>query len=828
MPSLLDRLKRIVSSEPDLTWLQADALEAADVLQDEPAGRAPATTQRRRRALLELNMPLLFGLMMVLALFAVVLFGPLWAPENPYLAGQRSSMTIDGQFATPPFPPMTGLPLGTDQWGRDILSMLLYGTRNTLVACVFIAMARVVLGSALGMLAAWNEGGPLDRLVMSLVEWTTALPALVTGMILISALGIQRGIAVFIVALCLVGWAEIAQYIRSEFMLVRRKPFIEGARAVGLDGLGIAVRHILPNILPALVIIAVLEMGAVLMILGELGFIGVFIGGGTWVQVGDTAIANIPDIPEWGAMMAGARQFARANTWMVFYPSLAFFLAVLGFNSLGEGLRRIVQRRGVSTAFILSKRMVLVVLAISLATAYIVTHVGPAPSYASLAQRFDAQAALTHVAMLTATEMEGRQPGTAGANLAAAYIAERFAEYGLEPVGAQPGLRYAMTARVVAPTSQPQLFLLDGQGRLAQSFAFRTGFGVSIEGHAGPGQAEGPLAVLAFAQAKLQYQDFRGLDLRGRVALCLADNAPPGWVAEALIRGATGLLLVDDAAPCRLQLAQADGQYLLRPTLPVSSINVATADAILAADGLSVQQIRSSLDQVADAGRLWEMRESVSRIRMGIELSPIREVETDNVLGLLKGTDAALNKQLVIVSAHYDGLGRQPDGTLLAGANDGPSGVATMLEILHLWKTSGFQPRRTVLFAAWAGVEWEHSGAHEYVETLGKYSTLETVAVVNLNGLARGAGNLLVQGDAHLTDLMLRSAESGGTQAAAGNLRRHPYEAAFQAPTISIGWANGQTPPEQDTFDTLSAARLGEAGQVINLTLITLSREYAY
>ena len=102
------------------------------------------------------------------------------------------------------------------------------------------------------------------------------------------------------------------------------------------------------------------------------------------------------------------------------------------------------------------------------------------------------------------------------------------------------------------------------------------------------------------------------------------------------------------------------------------------------------------------------------------------------------------------------------------------------------------------------------------------------MAVVNLNGLARGAGNLLVQGDAHLTDLMMRSAESGGTHAAAGNLRRHPYEAAFQAPTISIGWANGQTPPEQDTFDTLSAARLGEAGQVINLTLITLSREYAY
>jgi hypothetical protein len=115
-------------------------------------------------------------------------------------------------------------------------------------------------------------------------------------------------------------------------------------------------------------------------------------------------------------MMAGTRQFARNQTWMVFYPALAFFLAVLGFNLLGEGLRRMVQKRGVSTAFILSKRIVLVIAAITAATAYIVTHVGPAPSYASLAQRFDAAAAMSHVVELTAPNLEGRQAGTAGAD----------------------------------------------------------------------------------------------------------------------------------------------------------------------------------------------------------------------------------------------------------------------------------------------------------------------------------------------------------------------------------------------------------------------------
>ncbi|MGB9880355.1 MAG: ABC transporter permease subunit, partial [Anaerolineae bacterium] len=517
---MLDRLKRALGSEPDLTWLEA---EGEPIKLPEKA-RAREYRYRRRRV--QINTPLIVGGLIVLGLFLVVLFGPLLAPANPYLSGQRSSIKVDGQLLTPPFPPMPGIPLGSDQWGRDILSMLLYGTRNTLVACLFIAMARILLGSLLGMIAGWNEGGFLDRLIMSLIDWTTALPALLTGMILIFALGIQRGITVFIVALCFVGWAEIAQYIRSEFMVVRRKPFIEGARVIGLDGLGIAIRHILPNVLPSLVIIAVLEMGAVLMILGELGFIGVFIGGGAWVQVGDTAVANIPDIPEWGAMMAGAREFARSKPWVVFYPALSFFLAVLGFNLLGEGLRRIVQERGVSTAFILSKRMVLVIIAITLATVYIVTHVGPAPSYAGLAQRFDGQRAMSHLQVLAAPELEGRRAGTAEGSTAATYIAQQFAEYGLETIKFGLDYRLPWTSRVVTPVSPPVLEMLDSNGETMHSFAYRVDFGVDIRGHGGAGEANAPVVLLAFGKPAYKPEEFAGLDLRGRIVAWLAGNAP--------------------------------------------------------------------------------------------------------------------------------------------------------------------------------------------------------------------------------------------------------------------------------------------------------------
>ncbi len=820
---MLKRLKRAIHSEPDLTWLDVKA----EPIQLPPEPRMEE--HRRPRFRLEVNAPLIIGALIVLGLFMIVLFGPLLAPANPYLSGQRSTMVVDGQFMTPPFPPMPGLPLGSDQWGRDILSMLLYGTRNTLVACLFIATARVLLGSFLGMLAGWNEGSLIDRAVMGLVEVSSALPTLLTGMILIFALGIQRGITVFILALCFVGWAEIAQYIRSEFMIVRRKPFIEGARVIGLSGLDIAIRHILPNVLPALVIIAVLEMGAVLMIMGELGFIGVFIGGGTWVQIGDTTVLNIPDIPEWGAMMAGARQYARSRTWMVLYPALIFFLAVLGFNLLGEGLRRIVQRRGVSTAFLLSKRMVLVIAAISLATAYIVTHVGPAPSYAGLAQRFDDEAAFSHLQALTTPEMAGRQAGTPGADAAAAYIADRFDEYGLETLKLGLDYRLSWSSQVVTPTTQPVLALLDETGQTVRSFTYHVDFGVDINGHGGPGEANAPVALLTFSKPSYRIEEFEGLDLRGRIALYLADNAPPDFAVEALLHGAEGIVVINDndITP-RLQLADSDKDYLRPVVLPIFHIKAAAADELLAPDGLSVEELIQQSAQPAPEEPPWEMHELSRRLHMRLELSPVHEVTTDNVLGVLRGADAQLNKQLVIVAAHYDGAGRQPDGTVLQGANDGASGVAVMLEILRLWTARGFQPRRTMYFAAWAGGEWEHSGAHEYLTVQSPYSVLEIAAVINLDGLGRGGNELRVSGDAKLADLLLRTADSNGVPAREGATGHHPYQNAFRAQNLTVGWADDGLPPTEDTIDNINVAQLSVAGQAINLALITLGREYDY
>ena len=134
------------------------------------------------------------------------------------------------------------------------------------------------------------------------------------------------------------------------------------------------------------------------------------------------------------------------------------------------------------------------------------------------------------------------------------------------------------------------------------------------------------------------------------------------------------------------------------------------------------------------------------------------------------------------------------------------------------------------MFAAWAGSDWQYSGADEYLATFEPYSILETVAVVNLGGLGRGGEELLVEGDGGLVDLLLRSAEASGVTARETALQWRPYQTAFgRAPGIKVAWDLPQRiPASGDTVETLDMTQLGRAGQTINLMLITLSREYAY
>ena len=183
------------------------------------------------------NPSLIFGALVLLTLIIIVLFGPGWGSYDPYLVAQSARPHYDSQLkemVSPPFEPSANYPLGTDQWGNDLLSLLLYGARMTLIAGVYITLTRVVLGTFLGVISGWREGRFIDRIIKSLSDLISSVPVLLSSLIIIYALNIENGLWVFLVALSLVGWTETAQLVRSEVMRIREREFIEAARSIGM------------------------------------------------------------------------------------------------------------------------------------------------------------------------------------------------------------------------------------------------------------------------------------------------------------------------------------------------------------------------------------------------------------------------------------------------------------------------------------------------------------------------------------------------------------------------------------------------------------------
>lgn len=793
-----------------------------------------------------LNPPLVVGALIVLGLFALVLFGPLWAPENPYVSGQHIVPHYDvtrRERVQPPLAPSKDYPFGTDRWGNDLLSLLMHGARNTLVACAFITTVRVLLGLALGASAGWSEGRTVDRVVMGLIGVTTAVPTLVSSMVLIYALDIRRGLPVFIVALSAVGWTEIAQYVRSEFLLLRKAPYVEGARTVGLSGFAIAVRHVLPNVVPQMLVVAFLEMAAVMMLLGELGFIGVYIGGGSRIEVDTGAfnpeMATLIEVPEWGAMLADGYRWLRSKPFVIMPPALAFFVAVVGFNALGEGLRWLVEKRSLNTAFLLRRRMLLVIGALLLATVFVMNNTGPAPWFAKVAGAFNGERALSHVRALAA--MSGRGPGQTSHAAAAAYIETKFREYGLKPGWQGAAYVYPMPTTLALPLAQPELSLLNQAGEVSMSFRHQVDYGLVTEGHGGSGDVEAALTFVGFQHLRGGggWESYKGLDLRRRVVLLVEGNAPPDFAVEALVRGARAVLWVTSDArdAVRSQIWVDTRTALLQPQIPILRIRPSVAEALTGREGYGLSDLLTG-DKADQSGHGWFARDLDAQVHVSVSLDVPQEIELPCLLGYKPGSDYDLAGELIVLLAYYDGLGTDPDGTVFPGANDNASAVGTLLELARLWDQQNLDARRSVLFLAWPAGTFENSGLETFLRTTANYRFLPALrpnrpaVVVQLEGV--GAGEEVLQLDPRsnrrLRDLFVDAADQVGVAVLLEELPDGDFREFIlpRVPSLGLSWVDAHVSPEMDTVDRVKQAKLQPVGEVLALVLTQIVRQARY
>jgi len=257
------------------------------------------------------------GAAILLLLAAAALCAPVLAPHDP----TRQNLDQDLLSYT------SSHPLGTDKLGRDILSRTIYGSRVSLLVGVATVALSLSLGFLLGSLAGYF-GGWLDHGLMRLVDVLLAFPGILLAIAFTAVLG--PGLDHVILALCLIGWTSYARLVRGEILALREREFVQAARALGGGAGRVILRHLLPNLLPPLVIQATFGLAAAIVAEGSLSFLGLGVE---------------PPTPSWGSMLNEGRQFLLVAPQLTAYPGLALLLTVLALNLVGDGLQEKLNSR---------------------------------------------------------------------------------------------------------------------------------------------------------------------------------------------------------------------------------------------------------------------------------------------------------------------------------------------------------------------------------------------------------------------------------------------------------------------------------------------------
>jgi dipeptide transport system permease protein len=263
------------------------------------------------------------GLAIVAVIGLCAVFAPWLAPHDP------NEQNLIATFLPPAWTDGGGAAyvLGTDSLGRDVLSRLIYGARVAMLVALFGALGAMAIGAVLAH-AAGYFGGWIDAAIGRAVDVWMSFPPVVLSLILM--VGIGTGVRNVILAIVLVDWTRFCRVLRSEVLVVARKDYVAAARLAGFSHWRTITREIVPATLPLLITLTSLEMGIAVIVEAILSFVGLSVGAET---------------PAWGQMIADARQYIYDSPWNLAFPILAIFLAVFGFNMLGDGLRRTLDVR---------------------------------------------------------------------------------------------------------------------------------------------------------------------------------------------------------------------------------------------------------------------------------------------------------------------------------------------------------------------------------------------------------------------------------------------------------------------------------------------------
>lgn len=293
----------------------SQSLTASDAATRGTKGSSRTRTGARRP--LRRNVFLIVGLTICVLIALIALAAPLLAPFDPIRPDVPSALEASSRSH----------PFGTDALGRDLFSRVLYGARVSYLSAVLATLVGCILGSAVG-LAAGFIGGAIDNVLMRIMDALSAFPALVLAIAIVATLG--AGTAQTIAAIAIVAIPRYARVMRAQTLSQRNRDFVLAARVAGATPLRIAGRHILPNTLGIVIVLASTSAGFAVLTEASLSFLG---------------LGTRPPTPSWGGMLKDGVQFLQQASWLAIFPGIAISVLVLGFNLLGDGVRDLLDPR---------------------------------------------------------------------------------------------------------------------------------------------------------------------------------------------------------------------------------------------------------------------------------------------------------------------------------------------------------------------------------------------------------------------------------------------------------------------------------------------------
>ena len=263
------------------------------------------------------NVNFVVGFLMILSLILVAIFAQQIAPydyDEPHKQNKLQAPNSTYLF-------------GTDDFGRDMFSKVIYGTRITLWVALLGTSIQLFLGVVVGLLCGYF-GGWVDRVLLFITDVTWCVPGTILALAVVTVLG--KGLTNSIIAISLVGWASYARTVRAKTMSLRTMAFVETGRAFGESSLSLMFRYILPNIVPSLIVLISNNLPGAIMATTTLSFLG---------------LGSQPPSPDWGLAISQGMNYVHRAQWLSIFPGLALVYTVLGFNILGEGMRDLLDPR---------------------------------------------------------------------------------------------------------------------------------------------------------------------------------------------------------------------------------------------------------------------------------------------------------------------------------------------------------------------------------------------------------------------------------------------------------------------------------------------------